>query len=289
MEVKVDSNLIRAERENRGWSQSHLAEVAALSLRTIQRIEKTGSASFESLTALAAVFSVDVAALRANESAPPRARAIRLSLELPMRLALAVASGALCAIHLRWSLGGGWLAYGLLDFGMPGALFGAAVLCPYLRAGHGLIARALGLVGASALSYFCAVTTALNADSWFAVAPVTAYLLASFIGVTIVLVAARVLIPLRVTAAFWFLGLAAGVVGGVAVYTGFEVLGDTTLSTVFGFGVWHTLACMAIDRGRQSSDADSGLLAAFARARGRFSIVPGWLRLSHSTGVATAG
>ena len=49
------------------------------------------------------------------------------------------------------------------------------------------------------------------------------------------------------------------------------------------FCVWHVLACIAIYRGHQSNDAESGLLAAFARARGRFSIVPGWMRLSHST------
>src|SRR6185295_8942510 len=104
MEVRVDSNLIRSERENRGWSQGHLARVAGLSLRTIQRIEKTGSASFESATALASVFSVEVADLRVNESEPSRRRAIRLSLEVPMRLALAVVSGVMCALHFRWSL-----------------------------------------------------------------------------------------------------------------------------------------------------------------------------------------
>jgi transcriptional regulator with XRE-family HTH domain len=287
MEVRVDSNRIRSEREHRGWSQGHLASVAGVSLRTIQRIEKTGSASFESVTALASVLSVEVADLRANESEPSRKPAIRLSLELPMRLALAVVSGSLCALHFRWTVvDSGWLVlgFGLLDFAMAGALFGVAVLCPYLRAGHGLLMRALALIGASALSYFCAVTTALNAEAWFSVAPVlTAFLLASFIGVAIVLVAAKILIPLRVTAAFWFLGLAASLIGGAAMYAGFEVLGDTTLSTIFSFCVWHVLACIAIDRGRQPNDAQSGLLTAFARTRGRFSIVPGWMKLSHST------
>jgi len=64
-------------------------------------------------------------------------------------------------------------------------------------------------------------------------------------------------------------------VGGVAMYAGFEVFGDTTLSTVGSFCVWHILACIAIYRGRQSNDAQSGILAAFARTRGRFSIVLG--------------
>jgi transcriptional regulator with XRE-family HTH domain len=284
MEVRVDSNLIKSERENRGWSQGHLAEVAGLSLRTIQRIEKTGSASFESVTALASVLSVEVADLRANESEPPRRRALRLSLELPMRLALAVVSGVSCALQFRWSLGrdGVWFDFGWLDFGISGAFFGVAVLCPYLRAGPGSMMRALALIGASALSYFCAMMTALSADSWFSVARLTSFLLGSFVGVTIVLVAARILIPLRVTVAFWLLGLAASLVGGVAMYAGFEVFGDTASSTIVSFCVWHVLACIAIDRGRQSNDAEDGLLAAFTRTRGRFSIVPGWLKLSHS-------
>jgi hypothetical protein len=125
--------------------------------------------------------------------------------------------------------------------------------------------------------------TALSADSWFSVTSPTSFLLASFVGVTIVLVAVRVLIPLRVTAAFWLLGLAASLVGGAAMYANFEVLGDTAAGTVVSYCVWHVLACVAIYRGRQSDDAQNGLLAAFARTRGRFSIVPGWMRLSHST------
>ena len=277
--MRVDSYRIRSEREQRGWSQGHLASVAGLSSRTIQRIEKTGSASFESATALASVLSLDVADLRAGESAPSRERAIRLSLELPIRLALALASGVLCALQFRWRFYDGGIGYGWLDFGIAGALFGVAVLCPYLKAGPGLMMRALALIGASALSYFCAMTTALNADAWFSVPFHTAFLLASFIGVSVVLVAAKILIPLRVTAAFWLLGVAASLVGGAAMYAGFELWGDTTASTVVSFGVWHVLACIAIYRGRQSGDAERGLLAAFARARGRFSIVPGWMRL----------
>lgn len=283
MEVKVDSNRIRSERENRGWSQGHVASVAGLSLRTIQRIEKTGFASFESVTALASVFSLEVADLRAKKSDPSGQRAIRLSLELPIRLVLALVSGGLCALAFRLHYNAGWLDFGWLDFGMPGALFAVAVLCPYLRAGRGLTVRAVALIGASALSYYCALTTALNGDSWFPIRPLTSFLLASLVGVAIVLVAARILIPLRVTPAYWLLGLAASLVGGVALYAGFEVFGDSTLSTVVSFCVWHVLACIAVYRGHQSNDAESGLLAAFARARGRFSIVPGWISLSHST------
>jgi transcriptional regulator with XRE-family HTH domain len=70
MDMKVDSKRIRAARERRAWSQEHLATVSGLGLRTIQRIEKTGAASFESARALASVFEVDVASLRIVREEP---------------------------------------------------------------------------------------------------------------------------------------------------------------------------------------------------------------------------
>jgi len=74
MDMKVDSSYIKAQRARRAWSQEHLAEVSALGLRTIQRIEKTGAASYESARSLAAVFEIDVQELRVADPvvAPPR-------------------------------------------------------------------------------------------------------------------------------------------------------------------------------------------------------------------------
>jgi transcriptional regulator with XRE-family HTH domain len=69
--MQIDSKRIRAEREKRAWSQEHLAEVAGLALRTVQRVETTGVASYETAKALAAVFEMDVARLRAAEVIPP--------------------------------------------------------------------------------------------------------------------------------------------------------------------------------------------------------------------------
>ncbi len=46
-------------RSQKGWTQQHLADVAGVSLRTIQRIEKTGSTSQETLSALCSVFGVE--------------------------------------------------------------------------------------------------------------------------------------------------------------------------------------------------------------------------------------
>lgn len=279
MDMKVNTNLIRFERENRGWTQEQLASLTGLSLRTIQRIEKTGSASIESVTALASVLALGLAELRAGEAEPARKRALRLSLELPLRLVLAAFSGLLCALLFRSHLGLSPLEW--FDYPIAGALFGAAVLCPYLRWGHAFVLRAVALIAASTLSYFCAVTFVLTSEEWFGLAwGLTAFAIASFIGVTIVLVAAKALIPLRVTAMFWLLGLVASLVGGAAMYAGFELLGDTLLNDAAGFCAWHMLACIAIHRGRASHDAQSGLLADFARTRARFSIVSGWLKLS---------
>jgi transcriptional regulator with XRE-family HTH domain len=56
MKENIDSNLIINKRKSKVWTQSHLAEVSGLSLRTIQRIEKTGKASFESIKSLASVY-----------------------------------------------------------------------------------------------------------------------------------------------------------------------------------------------------------------------------------------
>ena len=64
MDMKVDSSYLKAQRGQRAWSQEHLAEVTGLGLRTIQRIETTGTASYESAKSLAAVFDVEVADLR---------------------------------------------------------------------------------------------------------------------------------------------------------------------------------------------------------------------------------
>ena len=62
--------LIRKLRLEKGWSQeTQLAgEVSGLSVRTVQRLERGGNASLESLSALAAVFEVDVATLSTETS-----------------------------------------------------------------------------------------------------------------------------------------------------------------------------------------------------------------------------
>lgn len=61
--MKIDSALVKKLREERAWSQEHLAGVSGVSLRTIQRVEAEGTASLDTRMALAAAFNVSAALL----------------------------------------------------------------------------------------------------------------------------------------------------------------------------------------------------------------------------------
>ncbi|MDF3124280.1 helix-turn-helix transcriptional regulator [Rheinheimera sp. 1928-s] len=58
MYMQINNKILIDLRKKRAWSQSELAEVTGLSLRTVQRIEKSGTASLESVKAFAAVFEL---------------------------------------------------------------------------------------------------------------------------------------------------------------------------------------------------------------------------------------
>jgi len=51
---------IKKLRTERAWSQAQLAEVASLSIRTVQRVELDGKCSHDSLLAFASAFDIDV-------------------------------------------------------------------------------------------------------------------------------------------------------------------------------------------------------------------------------------
>lgn len=61
MEMQIDADLLKHERSKRAWSQEHLAQVAGLGLRTVQRIESSGTASNESMASIATVLEMKVA------------------------------------------------------------------------------------------------------------------------------------------------------------------------------------------------------------------------------------
>lgn len=74
MSFKIDIAKLKRWREERHWSQEHLADLAGVGLRTIQRIENGQQASAESLKAIASAYQVEVAALYID----PEAEALSL-------------------------------------------------------------------------------------------------------------------------------------------------------------------------------------------------------------------
>lgn len=72
MDVQVDGELIRSEREKRAWSQEHLAAAAGIGARTVQRIEATGIASYESVRAISAALEIAVGELRVDDASQPQ-------------------------------------------------------------------------------------------------------------------------------------------------------------------------------------------------------------------------
>ena len=51
---------IKSLRIERAWSQAQLAEIASLSIRTVQRVEVDGKCSHESLLSIASAFDIEV-------------------------------------------------------------------------------------------------------------------------------------------------------------------------------------------------------------------------------------
>jgi len=60
----LHTTVIKRSRHQNGWTQQHLADACGVSLRTIQRVEKNGAASNETMLALASVFELAQSALR---------------------------------------------------------------------------------------------------------------------------------------------------------------------------------------------------------------------------------
>ena len=62
---------VKELRTSRAWSQEQLATIADVNVRTVQRVEHGHGASFETLTALANAFDVDVGELLIPPPVPP--------------------------------------------------------------------------------------------------------------------------------------------------------------------------------------------------------------------------
>ena len=56
--MEVNTTTVRDLRRARGWTQQHLADACEISLRTVQRVEKDGTAAHDTVQGLCAVFDV---------------------------------------------------------------------------------------------------------------------------------------------------------------------------------------------------------------------------------------
>ncbi|NVJ65503.1 MAG: helix-turn-helix transcriptional regulator [Gammaproteobacteria bacterium] len=57
--MNINTKSLRKLRVDKGWTQQHLADLTGLSLRTIQRVEKTGQTSMETVSAFCSVFEIE--------------------------------------------------------------------------------------------------------------------------------------------------------------------------------------------------------------------------------------
>ncbi|MFS1874092.1 helix-turn-helix transcriptional regulator [Enterovibrio norvegicus] len=58
MEVMINSEVLKSLRLKKSWSQEKLANATGLSLRTVQRVENTGTASLETKLALSSALEI---------------------------------------------------------------------------------------------------------------------------------------------------------------------------------------------------------------------------------------
>lgn len=63
MTMNVSGEVVKQLRLKHGWTQEHLAHLANMNVRTVQRVERNGICDLETRSALAAVFRIDVAQL----------------------------------------------------------------------------------------------------------------------------------------------------------------------------------------------------------------------------------
>ncbi|MEZ6010650.1 MAG: helix-turn-helix domain-containing protein [Hyphomonas sp.] len=136
MQFNSDAAKIKRWREERHWSQEHLADLAGIGLRTVQRIEKGDPASRETLMALAAAFNVDVMALAVDPEAEANAIVRKKDAKLlsGMRLGFFISLGSYVF---------GMILFAGISFGIGGSAF--VMKWPMIWwtvgvAGHGLAA-----------------------------------------------------------------------------------------------------------------------------------------------------
>lgn len=95
-QMKINGGAVRALREQKSWSQEHLASASGLSVRTVQRVVMESVASAETRLALAAALDVPVSDLiptAPSTNATVEDRPVRTPLTLKTLLGLGIGLG----------------------------------------------------------------------------------------------------------------------------------------------------------------------------------------------------
>jgi transcriptional regulator with XRE-family HTH domain len=82
--MELNALKVKQLRIEKAWTQQQLADICALSLRTIQRVEISGIASLETSKALAGAFNIERASLLQELAPEPATNSTKLSVLLPI-------------------------------------------------------------------------------------------------------------------------------------------------------------------------------------------------------------
>lgn len=105
--MRVNVELVLKLRKEKAWSQDELATAAGLNLRTIQRIEKEGTASLQSFKALASAFDLNTRDLEHEESSMLN-ELLNKDVEISMGISMGTLSGEdtvkgkVVAVEIPW-------------------------------------------------------------------------------------------------------------------------------------------------------------------------------------------
>lgn len=92
----IDATIIRQQRADRGWTQQQLADACQVSLRTIQRVERNGSLSHDTLQGLCAVFNIETKQLLTSQQGDDKAKIPHLPISVYLLIS-AILGGAIGA------------------------------------------------------------------------------------------------------------------------------------------------------------------------------------------------
>ncbi|NRA31221.1 MAG: helix-turn-helix domain-containing protein [Parvularculaceae bacterium] len=145
-DMNLDTAKLKRWREERCWSQDHLAATSGLSLRTIQRLERGEGVSRETARALAAAYAVGVEALmvdpetKANELADQRKEAMQSQARKMFLIHLLVflgAMGPLVVMDIVGTPGESWTIWPALGWATTLFAHGITVLASGLDLDEG--------------------------------------------------------------------------------------------------------------------------------------------------------